>query len=166
MFKKIHTKILLLLCILACTHAQKLPKYAKIELKDWSKKPHKLANYLGKVVVLDYWATWCEPCKEAAPLVSQLELAYREKPVVFLGVNTDDPKMVSVYQVKKKANEFGITYNSLLDPKQVLVQAMGVNAQPALIFLDKQGQVFHKQYGLSADQLPGLQKKIDSKLKE
>ncbi|MEM8484982.1 MAG: TlpA disulfide reductase family protein [Bacteroidota bacterium] len=161
---RIYIIIFLLLCLVSCTKAEKLPEYANIQLKDWSRKPHKLANYLGKVVILDYWASWCHNCKKAAPLISQLEDAYREKNVVVLGINTDDPRSVSVYQVKKIAAQFGITYNSLLDPRQVLAQAMEVSAQPALIFLDQEGKIFHRQYGLAAEDVPGLKKIINEKL--
>lgn len=152
-----------MLLIWQCSTENKtVASYLQIPLKDWDGKEHRLQDYSGKIVVLDFWATWCGPCGEAAPLISQLEKEFRGQDVVFLGVNTDDG--ISIATIRKKANQFGMSYPSLLDAEQQLVGALDVAYQPGLIFLDSQGTVFYKQYGLKKSEIPHIKTKIKEKM--
>jgi thiol-disulfide isomerase/thioredoxin len=61
-----------------------------LSFNDLSGKPHTLADYRGKIVVLNFWATWCLPCREELPMLSKLAAGYADKDVSFLTVSLDD----------------------------------------------------------------------------
>lgn len=72
-----------------CSAKQK-PAPLDFTLKDMDGKDVKLADYKGKVIMLNFWATWCGPCKYEIPMFVELQNEYRDKGVVFLGVSVDD----------------------------------------------------------------------------
>jgi thiol-disulfide isomerase/thioredoxin len=61
-----------------------------LSFNDLSGKSHSLTDYRGKIVVLNFWATWCLPCREEMPMLSKLASGYADKEVVFLAVSIDD----------------------------------------------------------------------------
>lgn len=137
-------------CFLIDCKARQTKKYLNIEIYDWHGKKHKLKDYNGKLVVLEFWASWCEPCKKAAPIVDKVRLHTQKQNVIFLGVNTDHNKTLA--EIKQTAKLFGMKYISLLDPTMELTDSLEVEGLPALIILDSKGNVIHKQYGvLSSD---------------
>jgi thiol-disulfide isomerase/thioredoxin len=66
------------------------PPAPPLSFKDLSGRPHALADYRGKIVVLNFWATWCFPCREEMPVLSKLSAGYQDKDVSFLAVSLDD----------------------------------------------------------------------------
>ncbi|NBU98415.1 MAG: TlpA family protein disulfide reductase [Spirochaetia bacterium] len=139
-------------------------KFLSIELYDFDGNKTKLKNYQGKIIVLDFWATWCEPCKKAAPLIDILSKKSNTDNFVFLGVNTDDNKTLE--ELKQASLEFGINYPSLLDPKLKLSEELNVEGQPALIFLDRKGNILYRQYGILISDIQMLLQKMEEWEKE
>ena len=78
-------------------------------LPDESGHPQALKQYAGKIVVLNFWATWCEPCREEMPELSKLNDAYKNKNVIVLGVAIDDVGAVANF-VKENANIIKVSY--------------------------------------------------------
>lgn len=133
-------------------------KYLNVKLYDWNGETHVLGDYSGKIIVLEFWATWCEPCKKAAPIVDRVRKKSDEKTTVFWGVNTDQGKTLD--ELKNVAKNFGMKYSSLLDPDMELADALKVDGLPALLILDREGRIYHKQYGVAEWEYPGLVKKL------
>jgi len=73
-------------------------------LPDEKGKPQNLAQYAGKTVVLNFWATWCEPCREEMPELSQLHEEYKNKNLVVLGVAIDDVATISEFLKETKVS--------------------------------------------------------------
>lgn len=73
-------------------------------LPDEKGKPQKLAQYAGKTVVLNFWATWCEPCREEMPELSQLHNEYKNKNLVVLGVAIDDVTTIDEFLKETKVS--------------------------------------------------------------
>lgn len=65
-------------------------RYPKLTLQDLAANKRSLADYKGKVVVLNFWATWCSPCRKELPMLNELAQKYAEKGVVFLAVSIDE----------------------------------------------------------------------------
>lgn len=130
-----------------------------MELHDWNGNKLKLMNFRGKIVILDFWATWCEPCKKAAPLIDQLSQKTNPDNFVFIGVNTDDNKTLD--ELKNTAKDFGMGYDSILDPNLKLTDELKIEGQPALVYLDRNGKVIHRQYGIVATDIRILLQKME-----
>ncbi|MGH2749961.1 MAG: TlpA family protein disulfide reductase [Actinomycetota bacterium] len=86
----------------------------------------------GKPVVINFWASWCIPCREEAPLLEKTWRAYRDQGVVFLGVNIKDAES----DARRFVDEFGITYPTVRDLDQTLTQDFGVKGLPETFFVD------------------------------
>ena len=102
-----------------------------------------LDDYRGKGVVLNFWATWCGPCREEMPLFEETWKKYKDKDVVFIGVDVMDDKENATEFLK----EIGITYPNLYDPSGDVSNKYKVIALPATFFIDKEGNIVGKNYG-------------------
>lgn len=86
----------------------------------------------GKPVVINFWASWCIPCREEAPLLEKTWRAYKNDGVLFLGVNIKDAES----DAKRFVDEFGITYPTVRDLDQSLTKDFGVKGLPETFFVD------------------------------
>ena len=102
-----------------------------------------LSDLRGQVVVLNFWASWCEPCREEAPTLERVWRAYRERGVAFVGVNVKDvPKGSSAFIEK-----FGITYPNGPDPYDRIARAYRVFGYPETYIIDVDGRVQKRYIG-------------------
>jgi thiol-disulfide isomerase/thioredoxin len=129
-------------------------------LTDLGGKEVTLASLKGKVVLLDFWATWCGPCKAAMPTMQKLHDDYKDKGVVILGVNTweQEADAAKAYMTKKK-----FTYGCLLKGDE-LAAAYGVRGIPTLVVIGKDGKVAEVEVGLADPSGAGLRKVLDAAL--
>jgi len=102
-----------------------------------------LEDFKGKAVVLNFWATWCGPCREEMPLLEEYWNKYKKKDVVFLGIDVMDDKNNAAEFIKK----MGVTYPNLYDPTGKASSKYGVIALPATFFINKDGTIAFKNYG-------------------
>ena len=91
----------------------------------------------GKYALVDFWASWCGPCKEETPNVVAMFEKYRDKGLVVIGVTVNDKKDASVEAMK----ELGIHYPQVLDTKQELAERFGVQGIPHIILFDPDGNI-------------------------
>ena len=103
-----------------------------------------LADSRGKVVLLNFWATWCGPCREEIPDLIALQQKYRDQlQIIALTVDEDDAAMV-----KKVVARSGINYPVAMSPEDVRTQYGGITALPTSFILDTQGRIVQKHEGL------------------
>jgi len=117
---------------------------ADFTLKDGEGKEHKLSEFKGKVVLIDFWATWCPPCRLAMPGLQKLQDKFKDKNVVVMGVSIDDNGADAVKYMKKN----NLTYLGLVDGQPV-AQVYGVSSIPQFFIIGVDGKVIH--YGLGYD---------------
>ena len=111
-------------------------------------KQVKLSDYRGKAVLLNFWATWCGPCKVEIPWFMDFEKQYGPQGLVVLGVAMDDDGKSSV---DKFAKEMKIDYTVLLGNDDVADQYGGVAGLPTTFYLDRNGKVVKKIEGLAGE---------------
>jgi thiol-disulfide isomerase/thioredoxin len=119
-----------------------LPDAPDFELKSLDGKTVHLSDYRGKAVLLNFWATWCVPCKEEMPWLVAFQKQYAPKGLVILGIAMD----ASADPVRKFTKTVQVNYPVLLG-NQRIADKYYVKALPASIFIDRNGRI--------TDQIPG-----------
>ena len=123
-------------------------------LQDMNGKSVKLSDYKGKVVLLEFWATWCGPCRMSAPGIEKLHKAYKDKGLVVLAISVDQGGWDDV---KAFISEFGITYTVLKGTDDVTSEYQ-VRSIPMLLVLNKEGKITKRYLGFGGDE--DLEKEI------
>lgn len=108
-----------------------------------------LEAHRGKAVVVSFWASWCVPCREEAPLLEAAWRAYRDQGVVFVGVNVQDQEQAARAFIK----EFGLSFPNGPDPEGRIAVDYGVYGIPELFFVDGDGQITYKHIGAIGERL-------------
>ena len=121
---------------------------ADFTLQDLSGKDVKLSDMKGKVVVLEFWATWCPPCRASIPGIEKIYESYKDKGVVVLAVSMDDGGWDAVQSFVK---EYGIKYTVLKGSDDV-AQKYQVRSIPMLLVLDKEGKISKRYLGFGSDE--------------
>ena len=109
-----------------------------------------LAGLRGKVVMVDFWASWCAPCRYEAPDLAQVYLDYADRAVEFIGVDIWDQRQGAIDHV----NRYQITYPNGVDDKGTIAISYGVRGIPEKFFIDQDGVIVKKFVGpVDADTL-------------
>ena len=134
---------ILLFFISVSAVAQNLPQ---LDLQDLSGGHHKLEDYKGKVVLLNFWATWCVPCATEMPLLNEMQKRYKDK-IIVLAASIDDPEdrgKLKPFLHKHQADNLTLMVGPTLDT----LSDFGLgSALPATVFFDAQGNIVAKHEG-------------------
>lgn len=108
-------------------------------------KTVRLSDYRGKAVLLNFWATWCQPCKIEMPWFEELQKEYGAQGLQVVGVAMDD---ASKEDIAKFAKEMGVNYPILIGKESVGDAYGGVQFLPSTFFIDRDGKVVDRIFGL------------------
>lgn len=128
-------------------------------LKDLSGKEVSLDQFKGKVVLLEFWATWCPPCRLAVPELIKLDERFKGRDFALLAVSLDESKKA----VKDFVEEEGIHYTVLMDDGKAS-EAYGVFSIPTSFIIDRDGTVLSKHSGYAEGMIDDIAKNIDELL--
>lgn len=128
----------------AALEGQKAPDFS---LKDLKGKTVKLSGLRGKPVLIDFWATWCPPCRKELPHIQKIHQDLKSKGLVVLGITNEASADVSKFVAKQK-----MTFTVLLDPKNEASSRYKVEAIPRVLVVDKKGIVVADLLGLHSEQ--------------
>jgi len=126
----------------------KAPDFA---LKSSTGENLRLSEYRGEVVMINFWATWCGPCRQEMPLLDDLYNRYERVGFKLLGVNIDDNSQRAIDMMR----ELGVNFPVLFDASKDVSKLYEVNAMPVTVILDREGNVRHVHQGYK----PGYEEK-------
>ncbi len=114
-----------------------------ISLRDLSGRMVTLEEYRGSVTLLDFWATWCPPCRTSIPGLVRLQEKYGDKGLVILGISLDDPQQFTNKYLLDFREKTRINYTILRYDQKVLQDYFGHEspAIPTMILVDRQGKI-------------------------
>ena len=120
---------------------QPAPDFA---LKSSTGENLRLSEYRGDVVMINFWATWCGPCRQEMPLLDELYLRYQRVGFNLLGVNIDDDSS----RAMKMISELGVSFPVLFDARKEVSKLYDVDAMPVTVLVDREGNVryIHEGY--------------------
>jgi peroxiredoxin len=119
-------------------------KVPVFSLKDLNGKKVEIKQFKGKIILINFWATWCAPCKEEMPSMEILHRQFEEKNFVLLTVSVD---YGGVKSVQEFINKHQYTFPVLLDPKGEIFDLFKVKGIPTTFLVDKKGKMIGKAIG-------------------
>ncbi|MCM8762699.1 MAG: TlpA family protein disulfide reductase [Candidatus Omnitrophica bacterium] len=140
--KSILLSVFIVFLLLSCSKAE-ITKAPDFTLQDINGKVLKLSDYKGKVVVINFWATWCPPCLAEIPDFVKFYNSYKEKGVEIIGIAVSS----DINDVKKIIGEKKINYPVCMSDGKVESQYGGIRAVPTTFIIDKQGNIYQKKIG-------------------
>jgi thiol-disulfide isomerase/thioredoxin len=118
----------------------------------------RLSEQLGEVVILNFWATWCGPCRQEMPLLDAIYSKYRRAGLVLLSINIDEEKE----EAAEMAKTLGVSYPVLMDARNEVAKAYELGTLPLTVLVDREGKVRYVSEGFK----PGYEKRYTDKLRE
>jgi thiol-disulfide isomerase/thioredoxin len=118
----------------------------------------RLSEHLGEVVLINFWATWCGPCRQEMPLLDELYAKYRRAGLVLLSVNIDEQEEPAV----EMARTLKVSYPVLFDARKDVSRAYDVGTMPLTVLVDREGVVRYVSEGYK----PGYEQRYTEKLRE
>jgi len=103
-----------------------------------------LADLKGKAVLLDFWATWCPPCRAELPIVDSVAAHYRDKGLVVIGVNTSDEEGLAAPFIKQHGYKYPIAF----DGDATAARAYRADALPTLVVISRSGKIVASRQGM------------------
>jgi thiol-disulfide isomerase/thioredoxin len=105
--------------------------------------PPELARYRGQVVVVDFWASWCKPCRQSIPWLNDLRNRYGGQGLIVVGVNVDANRS----DAEKFQRDVPIGFDVLYDPQGRLAGQFGLQGMPSTFVFDREGKLAHTLVG-------------------
>ena len=127
-------------------------------LKSSNGKNLKLSEHRGEVVMINFWATWCGPCRQEMPLLNRLHEQYRKAGFTLLGVNVDDKPQAA----QDMARQLGVGFPVLFDHDKQVSRRYDVDAMPSTLIIDRDGKVRYIHLGFR----PGYEARYEVEIKE
>jgi peroxiredoxin len=126
------------------------------KLQDINGKTISSTDFAGQVVVLDFWATWCPPCRVEIPGFIELQKEFEKDGVTIIGVSVDGRDEIGT--VKKFAEKFGVNYPVVLADQETVHAFGGIDAVPTTFIIDREGRIASRHVGFA--EKAGLEKEI------
>lgn len=127
-------------------------------LRSSTGKSLKLSEYRGRVVMINFWATWCSPCRQELPHLERLYGQYRKAGFMLLGVSIDDhPKAAQAM-----ARQLGVRFPVLFDSAKQVSKRYDVDAMPSTLIVDRDGRVQYLHRGYRA----GTEQQYEARIRE
>ena len=121
-------------------------------------EPFDLVGLRGQVILLNVWATWCEPCRKEMPELQVLHARHREQGFTVIGVSVDAARLAD--NVRRTVVDFGLRYPNVHDPQNTISAAFKVNGYPTSFLIDRAGGLVWRKDGLIEPGDPELARQL------
>ena len=157
----------LLLALWASPHAETLRPWTggaapALELADLDGRMHRLADYRGKTVLVNFWATWCAPCRAEMPSIERLRRTMEGKPFAVLAVNVGENARVA----RDFADKLPVAFTVLLDRDGRATRTWSARVLPASFVIDPEGAIRYSYYGDLDWSSQDVQRRIESLMRK
>lgn len=119
---------------------EKAPDFMLVDMQG---NKHRLSDYRGQGVFLNFWGTWCPPCKKEMPYINNQYLQYKDKGVQVLSIDIQEPKLA----VNQFAARYKLDFPIMIDTDKEVMNVYGINPLPATFLIDKNGNVVRYHTG-------------------
>jgi peroxiredoxin len=133
-----------------------------VSLSDRDGRPVRLADYAGRVVVLDFWASWCGPCKESFPALDALYGELHPRGLEVLAVSVDEDRKDADAFLAARPHRMTV----LFDPKTKAAEAFGVEGMPSTFVIDRRGLVRSSHEGYRPGEMAAIRQLVEALLAE
>lgn len=120
----------------------------------------RLADYRGQVVYLDFWASWCSPCRDSFPWMSRMQQKYADQGVVFVAVNVDRKRSDALDFLEKTPAAFTVAFDS----KGVLAKTYDLMGMPSAFVIGRDGRILHNHIGFNPQDTTAYEQHIKQAL--
>jgi len=125
-------------------------------------KPVKLSNYRGQVVYLDFWASWCQPCRKSFTWMNKMQSLYGNEGFKVIAINLDESRDKANTFLKQIPADFDVAF----DPRGNTAKSYQVKAMPSSYIIDKHGKVVHANLGFRGNDEEKLEEKIRNLIRQ
>ncbi len=156
--KKVSIILFVLITAMVLQAGQTLPMF---KLRNLNNQWRQFEDVKGeRLTVIDFWATWCGPCKRAIPKLNDMYATYQSEGVNFVGLNVDSPRNTAKIPAFVAAHK--IEYPVLKDPDGALSSKLSISAIPTLLIVNSEREIMYRHTGYR----PGDDKVIEAELKK
>jgi thiol-disulfide isomerase/thioredoxin len=133
-------KAILLLCVLIFN--------AQVNAQEDSVKTYqdKIKQYQGKVIYLDFWASWCGPCRRSFPWMNQIQKKYKAQGLQVISINLDSDRLLAT----EFLDEYPVNFDVIYDPKGVLAKKYKLKGMPQSFIINQSGELVSSHIGFTA----------------
>jgi len=125
-------------------------------------KQIQLSKYRGQIVYLDFWASWCQPCRKSFGWMNKMQSLYGKEGFKVIAVNLDESRDKADKFLKQIPAEFDVAF----DPRGNTAESYKVKAMPSSYIIDKQGKVVHANLGFRGNDEDALEEKIRNLIRQ
>ena len=156
--KRLFTSLLLGICLIGTVSAAPAPDF-NVASKGGNLS---LKQLRGQVVYLDFWASWCVPCRKSFPWLNEMHARYGKAGLKVIAINLDEDRKLAENFLKQVPADFTIGY----DPAGKSASAYGLKGMPSSYLIDRNGQLLSSHVGFRSDDRAELERKIRQALKQ
>jgi thiol-disulfide isomerase/thioredoxin len=163
MFTSVFRIILTIVTLCGCFGSSNAFSAQAPEFKlEGQNKPVELSKYRGQVVYLDFWASWCQPCRKSFSWMNKMQSLYGKEGFKVIAINLDESREKANTFLKQVPAGFDVAF----DPRGNTAESYNIKAMPSSYIIDKHGKVVHANLGFRGDDEEKLEEKIRNLIRQ